>query len=72
MSSPSTASSACADPGAAHEASLPAAERHALGAHYTSTPDILKIVGPTIVQPWQRRIDAARTATSSKPSTPNY
>ena len=61
MPSPSTASSACADPGAAHEASLPAAERHALGAHYTSTPDILKIVGPTITQPWQRRIDAARS-----------
>jgi len=61
MSSPSTASSACADPGAAFEADLPAAERHALGAHYTSTPDILKIVGPTITQPWQRRIDAART-----------
>lgn len=32
-----------------------------LGAHYTHEVDIMKIVGPTIVRPWQRRIDAATT-----------
>lgn len=30
-----------------------------LGAHYTHESDIMKIVGPTIVRPWQERIDAA-------------
>ncbi|OLL16054.1 hypothetical protein BKE56_028150 [Rhodococcus sp. M8] len=32
-----------------------------LGAHYTHEVDIMKIVGPTIVRPWQARIDAATT-----------
>ncbi|WP_007024684.1 DNA methyltransferase [Saccharomonospora iraqiensis] len=32
-----------------------------LGAHYTHEADIMKIVGPTIVRPWQERIDAATT-----------
>lgn len=32
-----------------------------LGAHYTHEVDILKIVDPTIVRPWQARIDAATT-----------
>ena len=36
-------------------------ERHALGAHFTSEADIQRIVGPTIVRPWQQRIDAAKT-----------
>lgn len=31
------------------------------GAHYTHEADIMKIVGPTIVRPWQERIDAATT-----------
>jgi SAM-dependent methyltransferase len=38
-------------------------ERHALGAHFTSEADIQRIVGPTIVRPWQQRIDAAKTGT---------
>jgi hypothetical protein len=33
----------------------------ALGAHYTAEADILKIVLPTIVQPWRERIEACRT-----------
>lgn len=41
--------------------SLHAAERQALGAHYTSERDIQKIIQPTIVQPWQRRLAAARS-----------
>ncbi|MBX4171856.1 hypothetical protein K3M35_25035 [Rhodococcus sp. DMU2021] len=32
-----------------------------LGAHYTHEVDIMKIVDPTIVRPWQDRIDAAST-----------
>ncbi|GAA3761777.1 hypothetical protein HDA32_005750 [Spinactinospora alkalitolerans] len=36
-------------------------KRGALGAHYTHEADIMKIVRPTIVQPWQARIDAAET-----------
>lgn len=36
-------------------------ERHALGAHYTSEADILRVVLPTITRPWQERIDAAKT-----------
>ncbi len=33
----------------------------ALGAHYTAEADILKIVLPTIVQPWRERISECRT-----------
>lgn len=32
-----------------------------LGAHYTHEIDIMKIVDPTIIRPWQARIDAATT-----------
>ena len=35
--------------------------RHALGAHYTSEVDIMRVVLPTIVTPFQARIDAAKT-----------
>ena len=35
--------------------------RWELGAHYTHETDILKIVGPTIVRPWQDRIDRVST-----------
>ena len=37
------------------------AERHATGAHYTTREAIMRVVGPTIVEPWRQRIDAART-----------
>jgi hypothetical protein len=43
--------------------SMDAAERHALGAHFTSEADIQRIVGPTIIREWRERIDAAKTAT---------
>jgi hypothetical protein len=36
-------------------------ERHAFGAHFTHPSDIMKIVGPTIVEPWREQIDGART-----------
>lgn len=35
------------------------AERHKSGAHYTAFEDIMRVVGPTIVEPWRRRIVAA-------------
>src|ERR1035441_4003932 len=36
-------------------------ERHAFGAHFTYPADIMKIVGPTIVQPWREQIESAKT-----------
>jgi len=36
-------------------------ERHAFGAHFTHPADIMKIVGPTIVQPWREQIEGAKT-----------
>ncbi|MEI6357559.1 MAG: DNA methyltransferase, partial [Verrucomicrobiota bacterium] len=41
--------------------SMDAAERHAFGAHFTSPSDIMKIVGPTIVEPWREQIEGAKT-----------
>jgi SAM-dependent methyltransferase len=35
------------------------AERHASGAHYTAQDDIMRVVGPTIVEPWRKRTQAA-------------
>ena len=32
-----------------------------LGAHYTHEADIMKIVDPTIIRPWQSKIDSAKT-----------
>ena len=37
--------------------------RWELGAHYTHEADIMKIVRPTIVEPWRQRIDASETVT---------
>lgn len=37
-------------------------ERHAFGAHFTSPVDIMKIVQPTIVEPWKYLIENASTA----------
>ena len=35
--------------------------RHAYGAHFTSEADILRVVTPTIVRPWQERIESTST-----------
>jgi hypothetical protein len=37
------------------------AERHKSGAHYTAHDDIMRVVGPTIVEPWRKRIREATT-----------
>ncbi len=47
--------------GTLFESSMGKAERHALGAHYTSEADIQKVILPTIIQPWRQRIEAAKT-----------
>lgn len=47
--------------GALFQASMGAAERHALGAHYTSEEDIARVVEPTLLRPLRARIAAART-----------
>jgi len=52
--------------GAIFEQSLNADDRHAYGAYYTSPGDIMKIVGPTIVTPWSKRIESAGTLTELK------
>lgn len=47
--------------GALFEHSLGKEERHAFGAHFTSPADIMKIVGPTIVEPWRAAIEGAKS-----------
>ncbi len=49
--------------GSLFEGTMNAEERHAFGAHFTSEQDILKIVGPTIIWPWNERIQSASTLT---------
>ena len=46
--------------GALFESTMNADERHAYGAHFTSEADILKIVNPTIIQPWKKRLNKAK------------
>lgn len=41
-------------------------ERHATGAHYTAKEDIMRVVGPTIVEPWRKRIAEAKTLAELK------
>lgn len=47
--------------GTLFQASMDAGRRHALGAHFTAERDIMKVVGPTISKPWERRINAAKS-----------
>jgi len=47
--------------GTLFEHSLEKEKRHAFGAHFTSPVDIMKIVGPTIVEPWREQIENAKT-----------
>jgi type II restriction/modification system DNA methylase subunit YeeA len=47
--------------GTIFEHSLGSTQRHAFGAHFTSPVDIMKIVGPTIVEPWREQIENAKT-----------
>ena len=47
--------------GSLFENSMEKEARHAYGAHFTSQLDILKIVRPTLVDPWTERIENAST-----------
>lgn len=42
--------------GAIFQQSMDADDRHAFGAHYTSEADILRIVTPTVTNPWREKI----------------
>jgi len=48
--------------GTVFEQTLDKDERHAQGAHFTHPADIMKIIGPTIVEPWREQIEGAKTA----------
>ncbi|MDB5438125.1 MAG: modification methyltransferase-related protein [Caulobacteraceae bacterium] len=52
--------------GSLFQRSMDPKEQHKAGAHYTSEPDIHRIVGPTIVQPWLVRIEAASSVKALK------
>ncbi len=47
--------------GTLFEHSTDKTERHAFGGHFTRPVDIMKIVGPTIVEPWRKEIDRAKS-----------
>lgn len=49
--------------GTLFQSSMDTKDRHLFGAHFTSETDVLKIVIPTIVAPWERKIEAAKTLT---------
>ena len=47
--------------GTVFEQTLDKDERHAQGAHFTHPTDIMKIISPTIVEPWREQIEGAKT-----------
>ncbi len=47
--------------GSIFEQSFNVVERHELGAHFTHESDIARVLGPTVIEPWQQRIAAIRT-----------
>lgn len=47
--------------GTLFQQSMDAAAQHKHGRHFTSEADIHRVIGPTIIRPWQERIDAAST-----------
>lgn len=52
--------------GTIFQSSMGAEARHAYGAHFTTELDILKIVHPTIIQPWREKIAKAKTLKDMK------
>ncbi len=49
--------------GSVFQGIMNSAERHKSGAHYTAHEDIMRVVGPTIVEPWRQRIRGAKSLT---------
>ena len=52
--------------GAILQGALGKDKQWALGAHYTSEADIMKVVGPTVVEPWTERITGLSSATEAE------
>ena len=52
--------------GTIFQSSMGEKDRHAFGAHFTTDLDILKIVYPTIIQPWNEKIAKAKTLKEMK------
>lgn len=52
--------------GTIFQSSMGKEARHAFGAHFTTELDILKIVYPTIIQPWREKIAKAKTLAEMK------
>lgn len=52
--------------GTIFQSSMGAEARHAFGAHFTTELDILRIVHPTIIQPWREKISKAKTLADMK------
>jgi len=50
--------------GALFQDSLGEKDQRQLGAHFTHPADIMKIVGPTIVEPWREKVEGAKTLTA--------
>lgn len=47
--------------GTIFEESLEQGDRHMYGQHFTDEADIMRIIGPTITQPWLEQVAAAQT-----------
>lgn len=52
--------------GTIFQSSMGKEARHSFGAHFTSELDILKIVHPTIIQPWREKIAKAKSLADMK------
>jgi N-6 DNA Methylase len=46
--------------GSIFEQALGLTARHGLGAHFTREADIVRVVGPTVIDPWRERIATSR------------
>ncbi len=52
--------------GAILQGALGKDKQWALGAHYTSEADIMKVVGPTVIEPWSTRIESLSSAAEAE------
>lgn len=50
--------------GSLFQDSLGQRDQRKLGAHFTHPADIMKIIGPTIVEPWREKVEGAKTLTA--------
>jgi hypothetical protein len=52
--------------GAILQGALGKEKQWALGAHYTAEADIMKAVGPTVVEPWQERVEGCDSVSEAE------